>query len=70
MLCGKMVIDNNNRFYKMIASIQDNTKQNDQFELDSLPSNILIIYMNIRKRFSLIAIKKEKKENNNHHRCR
>ncbi|KAF7403454.1 hypothetical protein HZH68_006248 [Vespula germanica] len=39
MLCGKMVIDNNNRFYKMIASIQDNTKQNDQFELDSLPSD-------------------------------
>ncbi|XP_035722982.1 uncharacterized protein LOC118441973 isoform X2 [Vespa mandarinia] len=39
MLCGKMIIDNNNGFYKMIASIQDNTKEDDQIELDSLPSD-------------------------------
>ncbi|KAI4485555.1 hypothetical protein M0802_012731 [Mischocyttarus mexicanus] len=39
MLCGKTVLDTNNRFYKMIASIEDNTKEDDKVELDSLPTD-------------------------------
>ncbi|XP_014612694.1 PREDICTED: uncharacterized protein LOC106791527 isoform X1 [Polistes canadensis] len=39
MLCGKTVLDTNNRFYKMIASIEDNIKEDDKVELDSLPTD-------------------------------
>ncbi|XP_015191826.1 PREDICTED: uncharacterized protein LOC107074670 isoform X2 [Polistes dominula] len=39
MLCGKTVFNTNNRFYKMIASIEDNIKEDDKIELDSLPTD-------------------------------
>ncbi|KAK2584735.1 hypothetical protein KPH14_007066 [Odynerus spinipes] len=39
MLCGKTLLDDNSQLYKLIASIEDNTKAEDKRELESLPTD-------------------------------
>nr|XP_033339925.1 uncharacterized protein LOC117228336 [Megalopta genalis] len=38
MLCGQAMVSDNGDLYKIISRIEDNSKQYDQAELDSLPS--------------------------------
>lgn len=38
MLCGQPMVSDNGDLYKLISKIEDNSKEFDQEELDSLPS--------------------------------
>ncbi|XP_043253492.1 retinal-specific phospholipid-transporting ATPase ABCA4 isoform X1 [Colletes gigas] len=39
MLCGQAMVTDNSDLYKIISKIEDNSKESDQAELDSLPSD-------------------------------
>ncbi|XP_076284763.1 lipid droplet defective isoform X2 [Lasioglossum baleicum] len=39
MLCGQAMVSDNGDLYKIISKIEDNSKQQDQAELDSLPTD-------------------------------
>lgn len=38
MLCGQAMVSDNGDLYKIISRIEDNSKEFDKAELDSLPS--------------------------------
>jgi len=41
MLCGKTMIQDNERIYKIVTSLEDSNKAYDQKEFDSLPSKAI-----------------------------